>query len=357
MAPGARIIKTGIAVAVTLYICSLLKLEPAIFGAISAVINLQPSMYLTFRTAWNQVLAHIVGVGVALVLGYSLGGSPFTMGMATVIIIWLYLKLKLENGILMGIVAAIFVMGASPDQFFNHALVRSGVIFTGLFVATMVNILLFRPQYQEKYIEKVRNYNREAAEFFISALEAYRNLQKEIPPDSLRRLTTLRGMYDECQTLATLYSQENMKFLPGGLKGEDHWYRLALRFMEYSRGLVDRGNEIFELLPVRYKRRSQLGEQPLSEEFQVIVAMLVRGASTIQRINDKLRLLVCDQAKVGDEPITEDYWDELSRAIDDWQFKFAGSYYLHSLLELSVVAANIRWAARQGKEILNLKQV
>ena len=72
---GARIIKTGIAVTITMFILKALNLEPAIFGAISAVINLQPSIFLTFKTAKDQILVHVLGVGTALIFGYLHGGE------------------------------------------------------------------------------------------------------------------------------------------------------------------------------------------------------------------------------------------------------------------------------------------
>ena len=53
---GARILKTGIAVTITMYLCKMLNLEPAFFGAVSAVVNMQPSIFLTVKTAKDQIL-------------------------------------------------------------------------------------------------------------------------------------------------------------------------------------------------------------------------------------------------------------------------------------------------------------
>ncbi|MCL6561111.1 MAG: FUSC family protein, partial [Firmicutes bacterium] len=106
---GARIIKTGLAVTITMFICRTLHLEPALFGAVSAAINMQPSIYLTFKTAKNQITVHVLGVAIGLLFGYLFGGNPLSMGLTTILIIVLCMKLKLQNGILMGIVAAIFI--------------------------------------------------------------------------------------------------------------------------------------------------------------------------------------------------------------------------------------------------------
>ena len=72
---GARIVKTGIAVSITMYLCKFFQLEPAFFGAVSAVVNMQPSLFLTVKTAKDQVVVHLIAVGLGLLFGYLLGGA------------------------------------------------------------------------------------------------------------------------------------------------------------------------------------------------------------------------------------------------------------------------------------------
>lgn len=128
---GARVIKTGIAVAITMFICKLLDLEPAFFGAVSAVINMQPSIFLSFRAAKDQILVHILGVGW-LLLRLLFGGDASLGRLDCYFAYSLYIKLDLHSGITMGIVAALFVLSSSTEEFLVHALARTGVIFVGL---------------------------------------------------------------------------------------------------------------------------------------------------------------------------------------------------------------------------------
>ncbi|AZV43914.1 hypothetical protein BAOM_3305 [Peribacillus asahii] len=44
-----RVIKTGIAVTLALYICSLFNLESAVFAGIAAIFTIQPSIYRTWK--------------------------------------------------------------------------------------------------------------------------------------------------------------------------------------------------------------------------------------------------------------------------------------------------------------------
>ena len=39
-------------------------------------------------------------------------------------------------------------------------------------------------------------------------------------------------------------------------------------------------------------------------------------------------------------------------AIEQWQSKLSGSYYVHGLIEAAVTANEIKWAAREGKLLL-----
>lgn len=135
-------IKTGIAVAITMFICKLLDLEPAFFGAVSAVINMQPSIFLSFRAAKDQILVHILGVLAGFCFGYFLGVTPLSAGLIVILLIPLYIKLDLHSGITMGIVAALFVLSSSTEEFLVHALARTGVIFVGLGAAMLINVVL-----------------------------------------------------------------------------------------------------------------------------------------------------------------------------------------------------------------------
>ena len=90
---GARILKTGIAVTITMYLCRLLQLEPAFFGAVSAVVNMQPSIFLTVKTAKDQIVVHMIGVGAGLLFGWLLGGNPLIMGAVSILLILVYIRL------------------------------------------------------------------------------------------------------------------------------------------------------------------------------------------------------------------------------------------------------------------------
>jgi uncharacterized membrane protein YgaE (UPF0421/DUF939 family) len=352
---GARIIKTGIAVTITMYICQLLNLEPALFGAVSAVINMQPSIYLTLKTARDQVLVHVMGVAAGLGLGYLLGGNPLSMGITTVLIITFYKKLKLQNGILMGIVAAIFILGSSPEQFLSHAFTRSSVIFIGLTTAMVVNVILWPPRYGRRFMEKLRESNAAAVGLFCRAVHDFAGLEDQAIPAAQDISGNATKLQKETRILAEHFRREknsdNLDSAP-----RDEWLQTVEKFMDYNESLTEKAGRIYELIPARLERRVKSGTPLVSSEFRAILDILESGCPTVDRVNGKLRALLCDGVDVEPEEITETYWEKLTAAIEQWQPRLTDSYYLHALLEVAVVANEIRWAAREGKKLLKPEQ-
>lgn len=347
---GARIVKTGIAVTITMLICQVLALEPAFFGAVSAVINMQPSISLTLKSARDQVLVHVIGVTAGLGLGYLLGGNPVSMGVISILLIFVLIKFKLQSGISMGVVAAVFVLSSSTDQFLPHALARTAVIFVGLGTALAVNILLWPPRYGRQFKAKLAEANEATVNYFCQAITDYVNMENEAPPFDTALRDRVRKLNGEARTLAGFLRREGG--LAPGAADELEGLALANHLADYNEALAERADRIYELLPARLNRRLASGAPPISEEFRAILQILASGCATITRVNAKLRLLVAEGRRAEAEEISEDYWERLTRAIEEWQHKLTGSYYLHGLIEASVTASEIKWAAREAKRLL-----
>lgn len=351
---GTRIIKTGLAVAVTTYILRLLSLEPVVFGAISAVVNMQPSIHLTFKTAQNQILVHILGVAIGLVLGYTMGGNPLSMGLTTVIVIILCLKLKLESGILMGIVAAIFVLSPSSEQFLEHALTRSAVIFTGLAVALVINVTLWPPRHGRRFFALLGECNRAAVGYFCQAVKDFTHLGEAEIADHRDRRETVHRLTKETRSVGEFHLRGRKGFGSFGFADAGEKYSLAEKLMEYNEAIVEKADQIYDLLPSRLERRTKTGALPVSEEFRSMLELLESGCGSIKRVNTKLMSLVDGDTTASREKISEAYWEDFFAALEKWQPRLTGSYYLHALIEVAMVAVEIRWVAREGKKLVNL---
>lgn len=348
---GARIIKTGIAVTITMFVCKLLNLEPAFFGAVSAVVNMQPSIFLTVKTARDQILVHVLGVGAAIGFGYVIGGSPISMGVVTILLIVVYIKMNLQSGISMGIVAAVFVLGSSQEQFLPHALNRTAVVFTGLTTAMLVNVFLWPPRYHRQLKQKLREGNEATVRYFCQAVQAYVELENEPPDANQPEKERVHRLNAEIRALSRLAERES-NVLISGLSAQNKSAVLAGKLIAYDDILMEKADRVYAVVQARFERRLQQGNPPVSEEFKAILAILGNGCLAIERVNEKLRGVILDGGEAEAEAISEEYWDKLSKAIEQWQPNLTSSYYVHGLIDAAVTASEIKWAARQAKQLL-----
>lgn len=347
---GARIIKTGIAVSLTMFICNSLQLEPAFFGAVSAVINLQPSIFLTVKMAQDQILVHVIAVGSAITCGYLLGANAISMGLITIVVIAVYKRLNFQSGVATGVVAAVFILGSNPDEFLMHAMNRTGVIFVGLGAAMLINTTLWPPQYGQRLKEKLRESNMAAVQYFCRALSTYVELGTEKPSlDDLRK-DEVERLNREVREIADFFRSERELFAYSSAQGE--WFGVAKKIIDYNESLVEKADRIYSLVPLRMERRSQMGNPIVTQEFRAILQILHSGCDSVNRVNDKIMAVMLDGATVVAEEVNEAYWEKLNKALEQWQPYNTGSYYLHALIEVAVMANEIKWAARHGKKIL-----
>jgi uncharacterized membrane protein YgaE (UPF0421/DUF939 family) len=152
---GPRVIKSGIAVTFALYICSVLKLESAVFAGIAAIFTIQPSIYRTWKQVWHQVQTNIIGAITAFLGLYFLGNDPFAIGLVIIILISISLKLKMGETISLTVVTVLAIMSAPGNEDWLFALNRFVVTFIGMATALLVNIFVYPPNYKKNYVEKI----------------------------------------------------------------------------------------------------------------------------------------------------------------------------------------------------------
>lgn len=348
---GARVIKTGIAVAITMFLCKFLGFEPAFFGAVSAVINIQPSIFLTFRAARDQIFVHVLGIAAGFFFGYFLGVNPLSAGLIVMMLIPIYIKLKLHSGITMGIVAALFVLSSSTDEFLTHALARTGVIFVGLGSAMLINVLLWPPKYNKLLKEKLRQSNEASVLYFCRAVQDYVRLDSGHNLVDVEQRKRVYKLNKEARVLLELLSRE--RSVATDSDESRGWISLAEKLIDYNESITKKGDRIFDLLPIRLERRMKSGEPVVSDEFRAILEILESGCTIVIRVNGKVSSVIVDGSTAVPEEISEEYWERLTKAIEQWQPRLTGSYYLHGLMEVAVTANEIKWATRQAKILLS----
>lgn len=152
---GPRVLKTGLAVTLALYVSSLLHLEGVVFAGMAAIFTMQPSIYRAWKQAWDQIQTNILGAIIAFLGLYLLGSDPFSIGLVMIIVILISMKLKMADTISLTLVTVLAIMSAPGDDGYHFALQRFSLTFIGMTCALLVNIFVSPPNYRKTFTEKV----------------------------------------------------------------------------------------------------------------------------------------------------------------------------------------------------------
>lgn len=345
---GARILKTGIAVTLAMYLCKLFHIEPAVFAAISVVVNMQPSVRKALHNAWEQVLVHLLSITLAVLLGLTLGTNPMVTGLAVIIIILLCNRLGWSGGITIGVVSIVFVLDSPANEFLPHAATRSIAVFLGLAVALVVNHILLPPEHKKKLFAELERLFRDASAYFLDSVITFVSSASlvsyiaEPPAELLQRLENAMDLYEHAR---------------GELTGQDNAL-LVERVLEICRGFIERGQTIAEMTAQRVQRRnasdSPLSKDGLSIEYQRILNLLLEGERKLGLWARKVSIGLTQPHAAEKAREDTEYWAEFDQAMDTWQRTVSGIFYLRAMMEIAVVATEMRWAARRMKAFYDL---
>ncbi|WP_173917118.1 aromatic acid exporter family protein [Halobacillus sp. Marseille-Q1614] len=153
---GARMMKTGLAAAVALYIASLFGFFSPLLAAIAAVFSIQPSIYRSYQSIVEQIQGNIIGAVIAVIAVFTLGNDPFIVAFAIIIVIGVTMNLKMnENTISLAAVAVIALMDSTDQTFIYFAASRLSSLLLGILAAFIVNLVFLPPRYETRLFSKV----------------------------------------------------------------------------------------------------------------------------------------------------------------------------------------------------------
>lgn len=154
MTIGARVLKTGLAVAVALWIGELIGLNNSLIGAIAAIFTIQPSIYRSWMQVVDQVQSMLLGAALALGAVYLIGASPISVGLICVCAILICMRIGNEDAIGLTLVTVVIIMEAG-GQGWQLAIDRLGGIMTGIASAFLVNVSVAPPRHAKRFIKSV----------------------------------------------------------------------------------------------------------------------------------------------------------------------------------------------------------
>lgn len=158
---GARILKTGIAIVLSLYLGQLMHSPSPVFAGIAAIFAIQPTIYRSYLTIIEQVQGNLIGAILAVIFVLLVGNHFIVIGLAAIIAISLNLKLKLGNTIGLSLVTLVSIMETPGGNFIHFAGVRFSTIMIGVFSAFIVNLAFMPPKYENKLYFRIASTTEE----------------------------------------------------------------------------------------------------------------------------------------------------------------------------------------------------
>lgn len=155
MAFGARVLKTGIAVTLALFISQIFQFKTPVISAVAAIFAMQPSIYRSWRYFLEQLQTNTLGAAIALLAGMYFSHEPIAVGIVCVLVIMICLKMKMEETVGLTLVTVIAVMEASGQ--WDFALLRFAQILIGIGSACLINILFFPPNPKAQFITLIES--------------------------------------------------------------------------------------------------------------------------------------------------------------------------------------------------------
>ncbi len=156
MTIGARVLKTGMAVALAIYLSSVFGFASPLIAAVAAIFTIQPSIYRSWQRVADQLQTNLLGAVIALIAVRLFGHTPIAVGLVCVVVILISIRLKMETTISLTLVTVVAIMEAN-GQGWDAAIERFLMVLTGIGSSFAVNVLVFPPRPRKQFTEQVHN--------------------------------------------------------------------------------------------------------------------------------------------------------------------------------------------------------
>ncbi|KPH76452.1 MULTISPECIES: FUSC family protein [Bacillaceae] len=154
---GPRMLKTGLAVTLTLLVTGMLNLQLDIIAAIASVLAMQQSIMRSVTYIKEVLIGNGVAVIFSLLGTFLLGTHPLSVGAVVIISIAINIKLGLNKTVSLTALTIMAMMLASDDSInFVYIVERISLIAIGVIAAFLVNAFIFPPDHKKNLYNLVK---------------------------------------------------------------------------------------------------------------------------------------------------------------------------------------------------------
>lgn len=150
-------IKTGIAVTLTLVITSFFEMKLELVAAIAAVLAMQPSIMRSLTYLKEVVIGNSVAVIFSILGIFLLGDHPLSVGAVVIISIAINVRLGLNKTVSLTVLTIITIMLQSDGIDIPFIINRISLVVIGVISAFIVNALVFPPDHQKLLFKRIED--------------------------------------------------------------------------------------------------------------------------------------------------------------------------------------------------------
>lgn len=162
---GMRIIKTVIAVVLTLEISKLLNINSPILAGIAAIMTMETSVSESFKTGKYRMYGTMLGGIIALIITQVLPINFITTAIGLFVILYISKVLKWKDAVRMAMIVFLVIIIDYEDGYrFSYALNRTLDTFVGVIVGTAINYFIRPPKIEIKIDTLIENITNEVIE-------------------------------------------------------------------------------------------------------------------------------------------------------------------------------------------------
>ncbi|SDQ27247.1 FUSC family protein [Virgibacillus salinus] len=232
--PGSRVVKTGVAIFITAWICVLLEWPP-VFAVITAIVTIEPTVSDSIRKGLIRFPASAIGSAYAVLFISIFGNSPLTYSLAAVFTIATCFKFKLHAGLLVATLTAVAMVEVIHSNYLISFFIRLGTTTTGLIVSTAVNMFVLPPDYTKDIIQKIQGIRKKTGIVIEKVFQdILQENDKELETTEQNLVDQLEKTIHQTETLIR-FQKDETKYHPlvGTEKdqfqsAQDHLFKLKL---------------------------------------------------------------------------------------------------------------------------------
>ncbi|WEG12269.1 aromatic acid exporter family protein [Pullulanibacillus sp. KACC 23026] len=278
---GARVLKTGLAITLSMYIAILIGFKSPSGAAVAATFAIQPSVYRSWQSIVENVQGNVIGAIVAILMLMLLGTNPILIGLAVIIVIALHLKLRIQDTIPLSIVTIILMMSGVPagEGVLTYALSRLSLILIGVFSAFIVNLVFLPPNYDKRLYELIFEQTNELFNWIRLTLQH--------TPDRTSLKNELKQFQDNRYKIAEYFLWYK----------EERTYFKKVRYARYRKGVIFRQmmmttnklNDVLRLMSEYENLPQSLPDDLKADIKERIEGLMMLHEGILLRYNRKIR--------------------------------------------------------------------